>query len=376
MKLVRCNKTGVMAGLVALLLVSLVLGFGCAKPEATPTPTPSPTPTPTPKVEIVIYSDFQCHNCADLFFDVEEELLRLYGNTSKVSIEVRPINGLGNASLLAAEAALCAKDQGKFWEYSNALYTAWRQFGASAYSQEELMKAAIALGLNEEVFSSCLKTGAKKAKVEANKQALVDTGENEIPIVFINGHKIKGVEPLQTYVDYIQGLLTNTPTSTSKVEVVIYSDFQCSNCAELYFNVEEELQRLYGNTSTVSIEVRPINGLGNASLLAAEAALCAKDQGKFWEYSGALFTAWRQFGANAYSEEELIKTAVALGLNEEVFSSCLKTGAKEAEVEANKQALEDTGENEIPIVFINGNKIKGDKPLQTYVDIIESLLPK
>jgi predicted DsbA family dithiol-disulfide isomerase len=125
----------------------------------------------------------------------------------------------------------------------------------------------------------------------------------------------------------------------------------------------------------VSIEFRPINRFGNASLLAAEAALCAGDQGQFREYSGAIFTAWRQAGANAYSQEELIKTAIALGLNEETFSTCLKSGAKAVQVKANKQALEDTGETEIPIVFINGYKIEDVKPLQTYVDYINSLLP-
>jgi protein-disulfide isomerase len=365
MKLVRCSKRVVLAGLMAVLMVSLVLGSGCAKPEATPTPTP--TPTPAPKVEVIIYTDFQCHNCADLFFNVEEELVQLYGNTSRVSIEVRPINGYGNVSLLAGEAALCAKDQGQFWEYAKALFTAWRQAGAAAYSEEELIKTAIALGLNEEAFSSCLETGAKKAEVEANKQALVDSGESEIPMVYINGHKIKGVKPLQTYVDYIQGL---------KVEVIIYSDFQCYDCADLFFNVEEELLQLYGNSSKVRLEVRPINGLGNASLLAGEAALCAKDQGRFWEYSNALFTAWRQAGAAAYSEEELIKTAGALGLNEEAFSSCLETGMKKAEVEANKQTLVDSGEEQVPIFYINGNEIKGIKPLQTYVDFIDYLLNK
>jgi protein-disulfide isomerase len=368
-----------LVALAILVLVVMFVATGCGNKEATPTLTPTKTPTPSPTalhVEVIIYGDFQCPKCANLFFNVEEELLKLYGNTSKVSIEFRPINGLGDESLLAAEAALCAKDQGKFWEYSSALYTAWRRDGKGAYSQEELIKTAMALGLDEQAFSSCLKSGAKAAKVEAYKQALVDLGETEIPMTYINGHKIRGLQPLQTFVDYIQGLLTNMSTSIPKVEVIIYSDFQCANCAELFFNVEEELQRLYGNTSTVSIEIRPTNGLGDASLLAGEAALCAKDQGKFWEYSSALYTAWRRDGKSAYSEDELIKTAIALGLNEEAFSSCLKTGTKAAQVEANKQALEDTGETEIPIVFINDNKIKGDKPLQTYVDFIEWLLTK
>jgi len=203
MKIIRCGKTGVMAGLVALLLVSLVLAFGCAKPEATPTP----TPIPTPKVEVIIYGDFQCSSCADLFFNVEEELLQLYGNTTEVRIEARPINGYDNASLLAGEAALCAGDQGKFWEYSNALYTAWRQVGKNAYSEGELINTAVTLGLNQEAFSSCLTSGAKEAEVDGNRLELLDAGETEIPIVYINGYKIKGVKPLQTYVDYIQGLL-------------------------------------------------------------------------------------------------------------------------------------------------------------------------
>ena len=161
---------------------------------------------------------------------------------------------------------------------------------------------------------------------------------------------------------------------TPKVGIVIYSDFQCHNWADLFFDVEEELYRLYGNMTQVSIEVRPINGFGDASLQAAEAALCAGDQGQFLEYSGALFTAWRQAGA--YSEEELIKKARELGLNEEAFNSCLTSGAKEAEVDANRIQLLDAGETEIPIIYINGNKIKGNKPLQTYIDVIEQLLPK
>ena len=216
-KKVMClSRHMLLVALAILVLFVIFFASGCGSngstgtPTSTPTPTKTPTPSPTPlHVEVIIYSDYQCSNCATLFFNVEEELVRLYGNTSTVSIEVRLINGYGDASLLAAEAALCAKDQGKFWEYSNALYTAWRQDGKSAYSEDRLIKAAIALGLNEEAFSSCLKSGVNKAKVETNKKALVDLGETEIPMVYINGHKIKGIEPLQTYVDYIQGLLTD-----------------------------------------------------------------------------------------------------------------------------------------------------------------------
>jgi protein-disulfide isomerase len=210
MKIFRLSKTRVTATLAALLLIPLLLGFGCGKQVPTPTPTltPTPTSTPLPKIQVIIYSDFQCLNCEALFFNVEEELLRLYGNTTRVSIEVRPINGFGDASLLSGEAALCAKDQGKFWEYANALFISWSQVGASAYSEGELIKTAVALGLNQQAFSSCLTSGTKAAEVEANKQILTSANIFDVPVVLINQKKIVGLNPLQTYVDAINEMLS------------------------------------------------------------------------------------------------------------------------------------------------------------------------
>ena len=211
-KIMGISKHLQLASLAILVLVVMFVATGCGDNDSTPILTPTITPTPTPTtlhVEVIIYSDFQCENCAKLFFSVEEELVRLYGNNSTVSIEVRPMNVMGNASQLAGEAALCAKDQGKFWEYSNALYTAWQKDGKSAYSEQELIKKAVALGLNEQTFGSCLGSGAKAAQLKANEQALEDSGGTEIPTVFINGYKIEDVKPLQTYVDYINSLLSN-----------------------------------------------------------------------------------------------------------------------------------------------------------------------
>lgn len=182
-----------------MLLFSVASSWGCGKQEAV---------TPPPKVEVIIYTDFQCHNCADFYFNVEEKLLERYGNTSEVRLEARPINGLGYASMLAGEAALCARDQGWFWGYSDALFSAWRQAGEGVYSEERMLNIAIALDLNIDAFRSCLESGAKEAEVEDNRRQLLEAGESEVPIIFINGSKIVGVNPLQTYVDVVDQLLS------------------------------------------------------------------------------------------------------------------------------------------------------------------------
>ena len=139
-------------------------------------------------VEIIIYTDFQCSACAELHLEVEQELLRLYVDTGKASLQMRLLSTLGPESSLAAQAALCAADQGQFWEYRDAILTSWRQDGRAAYSEENLRKAAAELGLDGETFSACLAGGSKRAEVVENLRQSAAADVSQIPTVFINGH--------------------------------------------------------------------------------------------------------------------------------------------------------------------------------------------
>jgi protein-disulfide isomerase len=172
--------------------------------------------------------------------------------------------------------------------------------------------------------------------------------------------------------------VTCTFENTKKVEIVLYTDFQCSHCWRLHSEVEAELLRLYVDTGKVDLDVRLLPAFGTDSQLAAEAALCAANQGQFREYRDAIFTAWSQAGPAAYSDEELKKAANQLGLNEEAFTACLDSGAKRAEVEDNMRLAEAAGINEVPTVFINGVKVEKDAlfSLESYIEIIEELLAR
>jgi len=173
-------------------------------------------------------------------------------------------------------------------------------------------------------------------------------------------------------------IVTCTFENTKMVEIVIYTDFQCGSCAKFHSEVEVELLQLYVDTGKAYLDVRLLSAMGPDSLRAAEAALCAADQGRFWDYRDAIFTAWLQAGEAAYSEEELLSAADGIGLDEGAFSACLQSGAKQAEIEENMRQADAAGITGIPTVFINGGEVAEDAlfSLETYIEIIEGLLAR
>jgi protein-disulfide isomerase len=193
---------------LALTLAVLVLfAFGCAEKEPTPT-TVEPPPAGKP-VEIVIYTDFVCGDCARLHFEVETELVRQYVNTGKAEFKIYLLTGLGPDSLRAAQAALCADEQGRFWEYRDTILAAFYQTGLAAYSDGELLKAADELGLDKGSFLACLNSAAILEKLAQNLRQSQAAGIDYVPTIIINGIKVVGAMPLETYVNIIEEQLTS-----------------------------------------------------------------------------------------------------------------------------------------------------------------------
>jgi protein-disulfide isomerase len=161
---------------------------------------------------------------------------------------------------------------------------------------------------------------------------------------------------------------------TTPVKIIIYTDFQCGACERFHTLVEPELRDRYVVTGKAQIETRLVGALGAESLRAAEAALCAADQGLFHEYEMALFTSWREINGEAYSEEELIDLAGTLGLDTKALRNCLDSGRKRAELEKNLKTAKDAGVHTLPAVFIDGVKIEGNRPLGVYTRVMERIV--
>jgi len=189
--------------LVLMLILLAVIG------HATPTPTSDESP---PKIIIYIYTDFQCGACEKLHSEVEPELRQRYVAIGRVQIEIRLLGAMSIDSMRATEAALCASDQGRFLEYQNALFRAWREEeDIAVYSVEALTGLAVELGLDQAAFANCLNSEAKKAEVEENMRMAQADGVSTLPAFLVGDFKIEGCRPLDTYIEAIETVLTTQP---------------------------------------------------------------------------------------------------------------------------------------------------------------------
>ena len=107
---------------------------------------------------------------------------------------------LGDESVLAAEAAECAGDQNKFWEFHDYLFSHHGGENQGAFSADNLKKFAQELGLDATAFNQCLDSGKYKAKVEEEKAFSSQIGVESTPSFLINGTPLVGAQPYEAFV--------------------------------------------------------------------------------------------------------------------------------------------------------------------------------
>ncbi|MGO8969463.1 MAG: thioredoxin domain-containing protein [Myxococcaceae bacterium] len=144
------------------------------------------------KVTIVEFSDFQCPYCGAAFATVEQ-LMQQYAGKVKLVFRQFPLPIHPQAEK-AAEASLCAADQGKFWEFYDLLFKNQKKLDVS-----ELKSYAASAGLDGPKFAQCLDSGEKKKQVDADIEAGQAAGVNGTPAFFINGVFINGAMPIDEF---------------------------------------------------------------------------------------------------------------------------------------------------------------------------------
>lgn len=146
--------------------------------------------TSSAKVTIVEFGDYQCPACAAAE-PVVEQLLSNY--KGKINFVFRNFAFIGQESTWAAEAAECAGDQDKFWQYHNYLYSHQDGENKGTFSKDNLKTIANTLGLNDTQFNLCLDTDKYASKVQGDYNDGQALGINSTPTFFINGEKQVGV---------------------------------------------------------------------------------------------------------------------------------------------------------------------------------------
>lgn len=146
------------------------------------------------KITIIEFADYQCPYCEAFFTQVEPILREEYVKKGLAKMQWRDFAFLGPESFWAAEAARCANDQGKFWQYHDLLLNRQKGENEGAFSKENLKTFAGELGLNTADFDSCLDTGKYTQAVKDDTDYGRSVGVTGTPGTFINGEQVVGVD--------------------------------------------------------------------------------------------------------------------------------------------------------------------------------------
>ena len=167
------------------------------------------------------------------------------------------------------------------------------------------------------------------------------------------------------------------------VTLIEYSDYQCPFCARNYREVLPLLEKEYIETGKVKFVMRenPIPQLHKNAMNASMAALCAGDQGKYWEMHNVMFDNQRQLDV-----DNLKSFASDLGLDAAVFNECLDSKKHEKQVQNDMADSNELGMSGTPGFLLgltdaenpeNVNLtvyIKGAKSIENFRASINSLL--
>lgn len=161
--------------------------FGPMRVEVADADAPSFGPEDAP-VTLIEFSDFQCPYCNRLVPTIDQ-VKEEYGDTVRIEFRQFPLESIHPAARVAAEASLCADEEGKFWELHDAMFADFRNL-----SRDRIVEMGSEIGLDDS-FVACVDEGRYSERVTADLQAGREAGVSGTPAMFINGRFISGAVP-------------------------------------------------------------------------------------------------------------------------------------------------------------------------------------
>ncbi len=366
-----------------------------------------------PKVTIVLWSDFQCPFCSRVV-PTMKQIEDTYGKDVKMVFRHQPLPFHNNAKM-AAEASMAANEQGKFWPMHDKMFA-----NQGALDRQNLETYAKDIGLDMGKFKNALDTNKFAARVEADSAAGNAVGANGTPTFFINGREFVGAQPFEAFKAIIdeeigkankliaagtkpadvyaklqleagkaappapEGAPAAAPAVVANIDIgaapvkgpknapvtiVAFSDFQCPFCSRVVPTLHD-IEKQYGNKVKIAFKNQPLPFHPNARP-AANAALAANEQGKFWEMHDKLFA-----NQGALDRQSLEKYAQELGLDMGKFKSALDSNKFDAQITKDSNEGTAIGANGTPTFFINGRQLVGAQPIDQFKAIIDEELKK
>jgi protein-disulfide isomerase len=169
------------------------------------------------KVMIVEFSDYQCPYCRRFAQNTYPSLQKEFIDSGKARFAYRDFPlGFHEFAQKASEAAKCSKEQNKFWEYHEKIFSVSSD---SALDVASLKKDAADLGLDTAKFNDCLDSGNMAAEVKKDQQDGAAAGVTGTPAFMVNDILVTGACPIQTFRDAINAELAGKQWSVTNCNV-------------------------------------------------------------------------------------------------------------------------------------------------------------
>jgi protein-disulfide isomerase len=368
------------------------------------------------QVTIVEFSDFQCPFCSRVLPTLDK-LIKDYPDKIRVFFKHNPLPFHSDAPL-AAQAAVAAEAQGKFWQMHDILFKNQQNI-----KRPDLEKYAKEIGLDVEKFKKDIDSPATKKRVDDDSELGKKLGVQGTPNFFINGRPLRGAVPYEQFKTAVDDELTRakkliakgtssskvfaalmkgegkglgTPTpppaptripigaevykietgnapqigaKEPKITLIEFSDFQCPYCSRAKGTVDE-LLKTYKDDLQVAFRNYPLPFHNNA-MPAAIAAQAAAEQGKFWQMYDKLFA-----NQQALSPADFEKYATEIGLDIAKFKAAVADAKTKAAVEADMKLGNNFGVGGTPAFFINGHSFSGAYPIESFKMAIDEEIKK
>lgn len=365
-------------------------------------------------VTIVEFSEFQCPFCTRVQKTLDK-IRDTYKDDVRIVFKHNPLPFHKDAPL-AAQAALAAGEQGKFWEMHDLL---WKD--TKTLKEDNLNGYAKQAGLDMAKFATDLKSDKVK-KMVADDQALArKVGARGTPHFFINGKRLSGAQPFDNFKKEIDAqiiaakaliakgtpkagvyaaladknyadpkprkprggaaddskVVYNIPVGNSYakggkeplVTIIEFSEFQCPFCTRAIKTLDQ-IEKTYGDKVKIVFKHNPLPFHKDAPA-AAKAALAAGEQGKFWEMHDLLFTDTKKL-----KPENITGYAQKLGLDMAKFDKDIKDPKMDAAIKADQKLGQTFGARGTPHFFVNGRRLAGAQPFPNFKKLIDEEIKK
>jgi protein-disulfide isomerase len=301
---------------------------------------------------------------------------------------------------------------------------------APALDRPALEAAAKAAGLDMTAFGKALDDKRHEARIRRDQALVNGLGANGTPTFFVNGRKIPGAVPFETfkavideelaraealvksgvpardvYARIMEGaaaapvmlpvppgqqaapaaappapppqvqkidLRTDDPQKgprAAPVTVVVFSDFQCPFCSRVEPSLTQ-LQKAYPNDVRVVWKNLPL-AMHPQAMPAALAAEAAREQGKFWEMHELLFQNQGQL-----SPEQYVAFARKLGLDEAKFQAASGAASTRARVEEDARLGARVAPQGTPTLYVNCRQVVGAQPYEVFQKMVDEQLAR